>query len=102
MMQQIDQLIEVAMVPGNAIQVLKYAGGHGIGTPGPITVYDFEPGQPMVGYAECYHGGRVMEDAEEVSDIMADINLIRMCALSPMDSIEFMRKIRGEYNECVA
>jgi transcriptional regulator with XRE-family HTH domain len=102
MAQQIDKLIEVTCIPGCIIQVLTHAGGWGIGTPGPIAIYEFEPGQPMVGYAECYHGGRLIEDLGEVSEILTDLTMIRMSALSPRESVEFMRRIRGEYNERVA
>ena len=95
MVAQIDRLIAVAAIPGNAIQVLTYAGGRGIGTAGPITIYEFRDSQSMIGYAECYRGGRLIEDQAEVSEIMTDLNLIRMSALSPVESIELMRQIRS-------
>jgi transcriptional regulator with XRE-family HTH domain len=95
MVAQIDRLIAVATTPANVIQVLPFSASEDIGASGPIVVFEFKD-QPMVGYAECYRGGRLVVDAEESEDMLAKLNLIRMYALSPRDSVAWMRTFRSE------
>ena len=102
MARQMGRLIEATSVPGNVIQVLPFANATGIGTPGPIAVYEFEAGQPVVAYAECYHGGRLIDAPEEVAAALTDLSLIRMHALSPAASTEFLERHRREYEQRVA
>jgi len=52
------------------------------GTDGPILVYDFD-GALSVAYTECNGGGRIIESADEVGDLMMIVNMIRAAALSP-------------------
>jgi len=92
---QIDRLISLAETPRIVIQVLTFADGTGVGSDGPIAIYDFADGEPTVCWCECSRGGRLAENAKEVTEIVTDLNLIRASALSPKASIEFMRKIRG-------
>lgn len=93
--RQIDRLVEIATLPGNVIQILTFDRSGGIGIAGMITVYDIRNGLP-IGYTEANRGGRLIEDQTEVSERMTDINMIRVSALSPRESVEFMQKLRSD------
>jgi transcriptional regulator with XRE-family HTH domain len=93
---QVDRLISLAETPRIVIQVLTFADGTGVGSDGPITIYDFSGGEPAVCWCECSRGGRLVESAKEVAETVTDLSFIRASALSPKASIEFMRKIRGD------
>ena len=79
---QLDKLTELAGQPGIVIQVLPFTAADHSGTDGPILVYDFAAA-PSVAYTECKGGGRVVESADEVGDLMMIINMIRAAALAP-------------------
>jgi Domain of unknown function (DUF5753) len=68
------------------------------GVEGPITVYEFDDA-PSVVYTECYGGGRIVEDRQEVGDLVTVMSLIRSCALSPADSMELIRDIRRDHEQ---
>jgi transcriptional regulator with XRE-family HTH domain len=93
---QIDRLIGQAETPRIVIQVLTFADGTGVGSDGPIAIYDFADGDPAVSWCECSRGGRLVDNAKEVAEVVTDLSLIRASALSPRASIEFMRKVRGD------
>ena len=95
MAAQVDRLMAVASVPGNVIQVLPFVASEAIGASGPIVVYEFKS-QSMVGYAECYQGGRLVQDAEESGEMLTKLNLIRMHALAPRDSVAWLRTLRSK------
>jgi transcriptional regulator with XRE-family HTH domain len=95
MIAQLDKLIDVASAPGNVIQVFPFAASEDVGASEPIVVFEFK-GQPMVGYAECYRGGRLVQDADESEAMLTKLNLIRMCALSPRESVTWMRRLRSD------
>jgi|tagenome__1003787_1003787.scaffolds.fasta_scaffold20766253_2 transcriptional regulator with XRE-family HTH domain len=95
MAAQLDKLIAVAAVPGNLIQVLPFTISDDIGASEPIVVFELK-GQPMVGYAECYRGGRLVQDADESEAMLTKLNLIRVCALSPRESVAWIRTLRSE------
>jgi hypothetical protein len=93
---QLDKLIAVASAPGNVIQVFPFAASAGLGGDGPLMIYEFPANDPVVGYAECYRGGRLVQDVAEGSEMLTKLNLIRACALSPGESVAWMRKLRSE------
>jgi transcriptional regulator with XRE-family HTH domain len=98
MAMQVNRLMTLASVPGNVIQVLTFSASEDIGASGPIVVYEFKD-RPMVGYAECYRGGRLAQDAEESEEMLTKLNLIRMHALSPRESVAWMRTLRSELTD---
>jgi transcriptional regulator with XRE-family HTH domain len=102
MSRQIGLLIEVASIPGNVVQVLTFDRSGGIGSAGSLAIFEIRDGKPMVGYMETNRGGRLIEDRQEVEGRMDFLNMIRVSALSPRESLEFMRQIRGEYHERMA
>jgi hypothetical protein len=66
---------EMRVVPG-------VASGDHPGTDGPILVYDFVCA-PSVAYTECKGGGRIIESADEVGDVMMIVNMIPACPCRP-------------------
>jgi hypothetical protein len=95
MIAQLDKLIGVASAPGNVIQVFPFTASEDMGASGPIVVFEFK-GQPMVGYAECYRGGRLVQEADDSEDMLTTLNLIRTCALSPRESVAWIRALRSD------
>jgi len=77
--------------------VLPFTARDHAGVEGPVTVYEFADA-PSVAYTECYGGGRIVEDRQEVGDLVTVVGLIRSSALSPADSIELIREIRRDYD----
>jgi hypothetical protein len=76
------------------IQVLQFTASAAIGVGEPIVVYEGKD-RLMVGYAECYRGGRLVQDEDESEDMLTTLNLIRTCALSPHESVAWMRTLRS-------
>ncbi len=95
MRAQLDKLAELAHEPGVVIQVLPFSASDHPGTDGPILVYDLD-GSPSVAYTECKGGGRIVESADEVGDLMMIVNMIRAAALPPRESASLILKIRSE------
>jgi len=98
MAEQLDQLITAASGPSTVVQVLTFAEGEGVGSDGPISIYEFS-GAPSVCYTECNRGGRVIEDHAEVAEMMTKINMIRVSALSPRASVDLMREVRSQLDD---
>jgi transcriptional regulator with XRE-family HTH domain len=98
MAEQLGRLVELAGMPGMLIQVLPFTASEHAGVEGPIAVYDFAEA-PSMCYTECYGGGRVVEARDEVADLVTVLGMIRASALSPADSVEFIRKLRSEIRD---
>ena len=91
---QLDKLAELAREPSVVIQVLPFVASDHPGTDGPILVYDFD-GAASVAYTEWNGGGRIVESADEVGDLMMIANMIRAAALPPRESASLILKIRS-------
>jgi Domain of unknown function (DUF5753) len=96
--EQLDKLIKAASLPGTVLQVLPFTAHDHAGVEGPITIYE-RPSAPTVGYTECYAGGRIVEDSEEVADLLTVLALLRAAALSPRDSLVLLKEIRRELDD---
>jgi transcriptional regulator with XRE-family HTH domain len=96
--EQLDKLIKMANLPGIVLQVLPFTAHDHAGVEGPIAVYE-RPSAPAVGYTECYAGGRIVEDSEEIADLLTVLAMLRAAALSPRDSLAFMKQIRRELDD---
>jgi transcriptional regulator with XRE-family HTH domain len=92
---QLDKLIKVAEAPGAVIQVLSFSAHDHAGVEGLLYVYE-RPVIPQVAYTECFGGGRLIEDQQEVSDLTTVMGMLRAAALSPRDSVALMRTIRRD------
>jgi transcriptional regulator with XRE-family HTH domain len=95
---QLERLIAAASAGGTVIQVLSFSACDQPGADGPVTVFEF-PDTPTVCYTECYRGGRLVEDASEVADMITTVSMVRAAALSPRASLEPMRRIRRELHD---
>ncbi len=95
MCDQVDQLIKAAEAPGIVLQVLPYSAHDHAGVDGLLYLYE-RPGQSHAAYTECFGGGRLIEDSQEVSDLTTVMGMLRAAALSPRDSVALMRTIRRD------
>jgi hypothetical protein len=95
---QLDRLIEAAGLPGVIVQVLPFRAYDNAGADGAITIYEFAE-DPAVCYTECYSGGRIVEQRDEVAELTTVMNLIRASALPAHDSLDLIRRIRSEFDE---
>jgi transcriptional regulator with XRE-family HTH domain len=93
--EQVDKLLKAAEGPGIVIQVFPFTAHDHAGTDGPISIYE-RPGGPVVAYAECFGGGRLIEGEDEVADLTMVMGMLRAAALSPRDSLHLMRAIRRD------
>jgi transcriptional regulator with XRE-family HTH domain len=95
MREQIDHLISVAELQGIVIQVLPFSVSDAPGVDGPAALFEFEDSSPAA-YLEGWGSGRIVKDPKEVAAIATAINMIKGCALSPIDSARLMTTIRSE------
>jgi Domain of unknown function (DUF5753) len=78
--------------------VLPFGAHDNAGADGAITIYEFAE-DPAVCYTECYSGGRIVEQRDEVAELTTVMNLIRASALPSHDSLDLIRRIRSEFDE---
>jgi hypothetical protein len=97
MAEQLDKLLGLISSWRIVLQVLPFAARDHAGVEGPVTVYEFADA-PSVAYTECYGGGRIVEDRQEVGDLVTVVSLIRSSALSPADSVKLIREIRRDHD----
>jgi hypothetical protein len=95
---QLERLIMAAPAGGVVIQVLSFTAGDQPGADGPISVYEFSD-SPTACYTECFRGGRLVEEAIEVADMMTTVSMVRAAALSPRASLDLMRRVRRQLHE---
>ena len=98
MAAQLDHLLDLITARRVVFQTLPFTARDHAGVEGPITLFEFRDAA-SVAYAECYGGGRIVEDRGEVGDLTTIMALIRSCALSPADSAALIRQIRSEIDE---
>jgi transcriptional regulator with XRE-family HTH domain len=92
---QLDRLIKAADTPGYVLQVLPFSAQAHAGIDGHLYLYE-RLGQPVVAYTECFGGGRLVEDPQEISDFTTVMGMLRAAALPPWDSVALMRAIRRD------
>ena len=92
---QLDRLVKAAESPGVVMQVLPYSAHDHAGVEGLLYLYE-RTGHPAVAYTECFGGGRIIENQQEVSDLVTVVHMLRAAALSPRDSTTLMRSIRRD------
>lgn len=95
MAAQLDKLLKAAESPGIVLQVLPFSAGDHAGVEGPIEVFEPASGPP-VGYTEFHNGGRIVENPEELTGLTIVMGMLRAVALSPRDSVMFMKRIRRD------
>lgn len=90
---QLDHLVKAAESPGVVLQILPFSARDHAGVEGPIVVY--ESASASTGYTECHGGGRMVEHSDDVADLVTVLTMLRASSLSPADSIDMIRHIRG-------
>jgi len=95
MREQLDHLLRLAEAQGIVLQVLPFAVPDAPGVDGPAAIFEFDD-SATVAYLEGWGSGQVLKDAKEVTAIATALSMIKGCALSPIDSAQFMTKIRSE------
>jgi transcriptional regulator with XRE-family HTH domain len=93
--EQLKHLEEVAAQSNVFIQILPSTVRSNPGIEGPLRVLHF-PGSPPAWYTEGWYAGRMSESSSEVDAAITNFDLIRTSALSVIDSIEEIRKVRAE------
>jgi transcriptional regulator with XRE-family HTH domain len=93
--EQLDHLLSLAEGQGIVLQVLPFAVSDAPGVDGPAALFEFED-LPPVAYLEGWGSGRVVKDPREVAAIATALSMIKGCALSPIDSVQLITKIRSE------
>jgi hypothetical protein len=95
---QLTKLEEAASHPHIVIQVMRLSAVEHPGSTGPLRIMEFS-NNPPIGYTEGWSSGRMTDLQEEVTEAMANLNLIRACAMSPGESLRFIREMRGAHYE---
>lgn len=92
---QLDKIIEADRSASIVIQILPFATHDHPGTDGPIQIFDL-PDSTSSSYMECNGGGMITEDPEAVAGQMTRLNMIRVAALPPRESLALLQQIRSE------
>ena len=95
MREQIGHLLSVAESQGVVIQVLPFSVSDAPGVDGPAALFEFDDSPPAA-YLEGWGSGRIIKEPKGVAAIATAINMIKGCALSPIDSAQLMTRIRSE------
>jgi transcriptional regulator with XRE-family HTH domain len=95
MREQLDHLLKLTETQGTVLQVLPFDVTDAPGIDGPAAIFEFESSL-AVAYLEGWGSGRILKDAKEVAAIATALSMIKGCALSPMDSAQFISQIRSE------
>jgi transcriptional regulator with XRE-family HTH domain len=96
--EQLLSLEEAASHPDVVIQVIRFSAVDHPGSAGPLRIMEFTSDAP-VWYTEGSSSGRLSDDKDEVRDRMYYFDLIRAEAMSPVNSIRFISKVRGSRHE---
>lgn len=94
---QLAHLEEVAALPNITIQVLPFSDDSHPGGDVPITVVEYRD-KPAVWLTDGRDSGKISADFVEVMQATLVLNQLRATALSPRESVEFIRKAREARN----
>ncbi|MFF8918803.1 helix-turn-helix domain-containing protein [Streptomyces sp. NPDC015032] len=93
---QLTHLIEVAELPSVTLQVLPFSAGiHGL--MGSHLWLLWAPDGSSVAYVEGNEFGELIEDPDKVADYRLSYDRVRDLALSPSDSLAFIRGVLEEH-----
>jgi transcriptional regulator with XRE-family HTH domain len=94
---QLAHLEEVAALPNITVQVLPFSDDSRPGGDAPITIVEYRD-KPTVWLTEGRASGRISDNHAEVIEATLVLNQLRATALSPRESVEFIRKAREARN----
>ncbi|MFD4861589.1 helix-turn-helix domain-containing protein [Streptomyces atratus] len=93
---QLTHLIEVAELPSVTLQVLPFSAGvHGL--MGSHLSVLWQPDGSSVAYVEGNEFGELIDDPDKVTDYRLSYDRVRDLALSPSDSLAFIRGVLEEH-----
>ncbi|MFE0465442.1 helix-turn-helix domain-containing protein [Kitasatospora sp. NPDC058965] len=97
MKRQVEGLVDVADGRNAHVQILPLERSHGA-LGGPLTILNFDDG-PRVAYCEGFRCGRLVEKPKEVSNLALVYDQLRTFALSPDESLAWLKRTSKEYRE---
>jgi transcriptional regulator with XRE-family HTH domain len=97
--RQLEHLVEIASRPNVTIHVLLFDAGLQYLLGGTITLLTMPDGRP-VAYEESNTSGDLIEDAKEVESLSLAYDQLRDVALSPRDSLAFIRNLMEKSKTC--
>lgn len=92
MLDQLHHLLEFAHRDNITIRIVRRCTGWHPGVAGPFVLYEF-PDSPAVVHFEHYSSGAFVPDADDVHAYRSAVQLITKVALSPEETVRFMRLI---------
>ncbi len=95
MKRQLHHLTEVGRLRNVTIQVLPMGLGMHPGLEGPFTVLETAD-HKLYGYEEAQSTSTLHAEPERVNKLMTRYGVIRMHALSAVDSVQFIRRVAQE------
>jgi transcriptional regulator with XRE-family HTH domain len=98
MRDQIIKIEKLTQEPNIIVQVMQHSAVNNAGMEGPLRILEFPDSGP-IRYTEGWFSGIMGETKEEVASAMTSFDLIRASALSPIESLHFMARIRSEKYE---
>ncbi|MEU0955736.1 helix-turn-helix transcriptional regulator [Streptomyces niveus] len=96
---QLAHLATISQLPNVTIQVLPFTAGlHALmGTS--LTILWLPDGK-AVAYTEDQHSGQLLESAKDVEDLRLSYDLLRDLALSPRESVAFIKRLMEDGTSC--
>ncbi|MGW3564993.1 helix-turn-helix domain-containing protein [Streptomyces sp. NPDC000941] len=92
---QLEHLLHIGQLRNVELQVMPTGSEDNAGMDGPFAL--LEPkGRQMMAYVEVQGVGRLLTDRKAVREIQQRYGIIRSQALRPRESLEFIKKLRGE------
>ncbi|WP_223205994.1 helix-turn-helix domain-containing protein [Streptomyces xanthii] len=92
---QLERLLDVGELRNVSIQVLPFGRAYGVALRGAVVLLEMADHERYA-YVEGPETSTLYADADKVSALVRAHDMIRMHALGPGDSAEFIRKVRGE------
>ncbi|MET7452822.1 helix-turn-helix transcriptional regulator [Streptomyces sp. NPDC005574] len=96
MTRQLERLVESARLPQVHVQVLPFAAGAHIGVTGPFVIFSFSRTSDLdVVVLDHLTSSLYLERKEDLEAYTEAFNALRMYALSPEDSLDYIARIGG-------
>lgn len=89
---QLKHIVQLGKLPNVTIQVLRFAAGATLADRGGFAVLTFEKDEPPLGYIETLAGELFLESPQEIGRLTGVYDHLRTLAMSPAESITFIRE----------
>ena len=94
MREQLQRLVEVSALRNVTVQVMPASCDLHAGLDGPLILLQ-TPAHTWLAYTEAHSTGQVLDDPAHVSILSERMSMIRSQALTPRDSLDFIRQLAG-------